>query len=503
MPRIKLCLRDLARTDSRLDKKRIEREKGGLLKDAYRWVLDNPEFQQWRDGQDQLLWIKGDPGKGKTMLLCGIIDELAKSPASVSFFFCQAPDARINTATAVLCSLIYQLVDQKPALVSHVRKKYDILGKELFHRGKCVDALSEIFTGMLADPVSQSGYMIIDALDECIADLPLLLDLIVQEAEASHAKWLVSSRNWPNIQERLDTATGRLRLSLELNAESISAAVSTFIRYRVGQLARLKKYNKDTQDSIQHYLSVHANNTFLWAALVCQDLAKIPRWEALAKLTTFPPGLSSLYRRMLDQICSLYHADLYKRILAIVSVVYRPITLIELTSFVDVPAPAEDSESLVEIMELCGSFLTVQDCTISFVHQSAKDFLLYNAFEDICSDGNKAVHLIICSRSLQVMSKTLKRDIYRLRFPGFPIEQVTQPSPDPLAPARYSCIYWIDHLCDCNLMHVNDLISPLTAFFKQHYLYWLEALSLCKNVPRGILSMERLVLLLKVSFANQ
>ncbi|CZR68133.1 uncharacterized protein PAC_18032 [Phialocephala subalpina] len=54
--------------------------KGGLLKDSYRWILDNTDFQRWRqDEQSRLLWIKGDPGKGKTMLLCGIIDELTQS----------------------------------------------------------------------------------------------------------------------------------------------------------------------------------------------------------------------------------------------------------------------------------------------------------------------------------------------------------------------------------------------------------------------------------------
>ncbi|KAK0705854.1 hypothetical protein B0T26DRAFT_679638 [Lasiosphaeria miniovina] len=56
------CLADLRVTDPRHDKGRIETAKGGLLKDAYRWVLSNVEFQQWRDGEEsRLLWIKGDP----------------------------------------------------------------------------------------------------------------------------------------------------------------------------------------------------------------------------------------------------------------------------------------------------------------------------------------------------------------------------------------------------------------------------------------------------------
>ncbi|KAL2134279.1 hypothetical protein VTI74DRAFT_536 [Chaetomium olivicolor] len=126
------CLADLRTTDPRHDKKRIEGAKGGLLRDSYRWVLDNAEFQRWRHGEDnRLLWIKGDPGKGKTMLLCGIIDELNISAPSgiLSFFFCQATDSRLNNATAVLRGLIYLLVSQQPALISHVRQQHDLAGK--------------------------------------------------------------------------------------------------------------------------------------------------------------------------------------------------------------------------------------------------------------------------------------------------------------------------------------------------------------------------------------
>ena len=71
------CLADLLLTDPRNEKIRIERTKGGLLSDSFCWILDNSEFQRWReDKQSQLLWIKGDAGKGKTMLMIGIIDEL-------------------------------------------------------------------------------------------------------------------------------------------------------------------------------------------------------------------------------------------------------------------------------------------------------------------------------------------------------------------------------------------------------------------------------------------
>ena len=43
------CLEDLRITDPRDDKIRIEQTKGGLLKDSYRWILDNADFRRWRD----------------------------------------------------------------------------------------------------------------------------------------------------------------------------------------------------------------------------------------------------------------------------------------------------------------------------------------------------------------------------------------------------------------------------------------------------------------------
>ncbi|RKK90307.1 hypothetical protein BFJ68_g16492, partial [Fusarium oxysporum] len=161
--RDKQCLKDLRETDPRDDKTRIQETKGGLLRDSYRWILDNDDFRWWRDDpQSQLLWIKGDPGKGKTMLLCGIIDELGKEPDKhLSYFFCQATETRLSNATAVLRGLIYLLVDQQPSLISYVREKHDHAGKQLFEDGNAWEALSKILTAMLNDPSVDGAILIV------------------------------------------------------------------------------------------------------------------------------------------------------------------------------------------------------------------------------------------------------------------------------------------------------------------------------------------------------
>jgi hypothetical protein len=511
--RLEECCRNLRLIDPFYHKQDIEHKRGGLLKDSYRWVLAHSDFQTWHNGeQSRLLWIKGDPGKGKTMLLCGIIDELESliaKTALLSFFFCVATDTQVNTASAVLRGLAYMLVCQQPSLVSHIQKKYDGAGKAVFEDASSWFALSDMFTDMLQDQNLHSAYLIIDALDECAAeDLPKLLDFIVKKSSAyPRAKWIVSSRNWPSIEKKLSTAAEGVWLSLELNEGSVSTAVDSFVQARVNQLAEENEYDSDTRDAVQNYLLSNANGTFLWVALVCQELAGVAGWDAEELLNAFPPGLDLLYKRMLDDICSSKHVKLCKSILAVVSAVRRPITLDELESLVEIPARSSGNyKVLAGIIRLCGSFLTLQKRTISFVHQSAKDFLVdkEKGFNEIYPSGINYVHHIIFSRSLQVLLDRLKRDVYRLGSPGFPIEQVKQPDLDPLSPARYSCVYWIDHLLDCNPIRNanNDLQDggSVDKFLRQKFLYWLEALSLCQSMSKGVHAMSKLEAVIQVKF---
>ncbi|XP_014553192.1 hypothetical protein COCVIDRAFT_29563, partial [Bipolaris victoriae FI3] len=497
--KLERCIQDIRQTDPCDDKKRIEDTKGGLLADSYRWILDNTTFRQWHEDQHSgLLWVKGDPGKGKTMLLCGIIDELQNltpKPTLISYFFCQATDTRINSATAVLRGLLYMLVHRQPSLASHVRRKHDHAGKSLFEDANAWVALTEIFADVLQDAGLGTTCLIIDALDECATDLPKLLSFIAKQSSASsRVKWIVSSRNWPDIKEELERAEHKMRLSLELNAESVAAAVDVFIRQKVCRLAQEKRYTPEVQDAVLQHLMSNANDTFLWVALVCQDLKATPKWDVQEKLAQFPPGLDSLYRQMLDQIRKSSSARRCLRVLAVAAVLYRPVTVSELVILTkQLTDLVNDLESVREIVGLCGSFLTLRDDTVYFVHQSAKDFLVTKALNDVFLDGIECVHQDIFAKSLAILHETLRRDVYNLQAPGYAIEDVKPLLPDPLAVSHYPCVYWVDHFCDSKPSATNqEITTAIDVFLKQKYLYWLEALSLCRSMAKGVVSMTRL-----------
>ncbi|KAH8586508.1 NACHT domain-containing protein, partial [Bisporella sp. PMI_857] len=503
------CLQDLRTTDPRDDKKRIEETKGGLLDDSYRWILEHSEFQQWRDDkQSRFLWIKGDPGKGKTMLLCGIINELSRKKETttlLAYFFCQATDERINNATAVLRGLVYLLIDQQPSLAAHLRKQYDHGGEKPFDGVNGWAALSTVFENILQDPGLKNTYLIIDALDECEIRLPQLLNLVVQSASTfPRVKWIVSSRNKPDIEARLRLDNAQIRLSLELNEKHVSRAVEMFIDFKVSKLPLIID-DSALQETVRGQLYAKASGTFLWAALVLKELELVESWDVLEVLQEVPSELEPLYDRMMQQVQQLQRKDpeFCRLVLSTVTLAYRPLHLLEVGALSSLPEKISNNlDHVKKIVNKCGSFLTVREDRTYFIHQSAKEFLSADKF--IFPPGIEDVHYTIFSRSLQVMSRTLRRDVYGLSAPGISVDQVKPPDPDPLAAAGYSCLYWIDHLLDYNTKEStsNDLkdSGSVDNFLRENYLYWLEALTLLKSLSTGVVIIRKLENRLQVSF---
>lgn len=339
----------------------------------------------------------------------------------------------------------------------------------------------------------------IDGLDECQAGLLELLNMITQHwSSYPHVKWIVLSRNWPSVKERLESWE---QISLELNSESVSTGVGLYIDYKARELARLKRYNVQTLNAVHHYSSTNADGRFLWVALVCQFLERV-QWDPVAKMKTFPPELDSLYHRMMQEIRESEEDEVCREILGLTAAAYCPITLQELASFSKILRDhSDDNESLERAISLCGSFLTIREGTVHFVHQSAKEFLTGKAFDELFPLGIELVHHTIFSRSLSNMGLALCRDIYSLRNPGFSIDKVKRPTPDPLGAVQYSCIYWIDHLHDAH--HIAAAKQPqdcgnVYGFLREKYLYWLEALSLLRGMSQGVRSMSKLEELVQV-----
>jgi hypothetical protein len=363
-----------------------------------------------------------------------------------------------------------------------------------------------VFLEILADPSLSPVYLIIDALDECEVETPgreNLIQLISESLRATDKiRWLVSSRPKVHVYEKLkeQDTPGTIR---ELDVRS-KDAVNAYIAHHLSKLAKKPGYTPKIQEDISHKIHQRAMNTFLWVALVFKELQNTPGLYAMRKIKKCPDDLLTLYNHLMNQIERGQDEDpMYCRsVLAAICLAYRPLSFNEL----HVIAGLDPDDIPGRIVKECGSFLTVQDNTVSLVHLSAREWLMSNFKSQLQKRGPAQVHADIWQRSIAGMSAEesgLKRNICGIEE-GTQSDDIVIPYPDPLAALRYSCEFWVDHLLEvgqisdenCQLFADDGVIF---SFLKGHLLHWLESLSIMRKLASGQLSIIKLNNYLKES----
>ena len=510
---------DLRQRDPRAVKGDILHDKDDLINEASDWVLQTPEFRNWYNGADtQLLWIKGDPGKGKTMMAIALINELSRrhrtSPGLVSYFFCQNTDLRLNNAISVLRGLIWMLATKHDMFAKPLRKEYKSAGPKLFEGRDTFSNLERILLAMLKIPNHGTIYLVVDALDECGSGLSKLLKLITNRfAPSCQVKWLITSRNYEEIERQLRLKDPCVKVSLEFNSPYVSRAVDSYIDIKVQELEQKNRYTPKLKEKVRIYLKENAEGTFLWVALACKVLQTLSPRKVVLTRDELPQGLDSIYERMMGQILGLKNSEdikFCKCIIIAAIFAHRPLQLKELGAIADLPKELwEDLLSLEELVQICGSFLTIQKGTVYLVHQSAKDFFTTGNGSSIIPSGCQEEHGKIAYRSLDLMSHTLREDMCDLQKPGISvIEAQKKFSQSRFTHVGYACCYWVDHLaahltdasCDTgNQLGFFGNGGKVRVFLWKHLLHWLEVMSLLGKVSEGVLMFKRLQLLIDVS----
>jgi ankyrin repeat protein len=392
-------IQKLVLTDPVLDKTEIQRKKGGVVDGTCRWILKTKEYAMWLNGiaepytelQSRLLWLNGDPGRGKTYLACFVIDEISTFIKSsdgslLIYFFCDANNEKRNTATSVLRGLILQLLRQCPRLFSYLSVQYEEQGEKLT---SSFDALWTSFLKMVQDFGIKCTYCVIDGLDELnyharSTILTAFTDAVEpsqhhEKAEAGgFLRVLMTSRPNPDIEEHLLPYA-----SLSLRSEPASFIdIEIFIASKMKILKERKRYPPSTANFITEELKSKAEGTFLWVALTCEELNKVSSVEARKTIKNIPAGLPAVYRSILDQIKE-ENLSIVKRILGWVFVAFRPLLVEELHVACKVAEELGDGDDeiqfTIDCIGFCGSLVSIQSTesgdTVQLIHQSALQYL--------------------------------------------------------------------------------------------------------------------------------
>lgn len=102
----------------------------------YRALFSTKEYEFFRgwdsttEPENQLLWVRGEPGVGKTMLLTGTVRTLLSATAQdksnrcfLSFYFFDRTEKRYDNAALALRAIIWLILVYQPDVCTHLTRK--------------------------------------------------------------------------------------------------------------------------------------------------------------------------------------------------------------------------------------------------------------------------------------------------------------------------------------------------------------------------------------------
>ena len=257
---------------------------------------------------------------------------------------------------------------------------------------------------------------------------------------------------------------------------------------------------------MQQLLRDKAEGTFLWVSLVCRELEGVPLYRTREVLQALPPGLNPLYERMMAHIKAqdAKTAGYCKAALQLITLAFRPLQLGELAVAAGLPRDQfRDVQAVADLVGRCGSFLTVREGVVSFIHLSARDYFTAGNGWQVFNGTGPEEQGQLAECLLDVIDCTLQRDMCGLQKPGARVQEAKgRVWQSCLARIAYACEYWVEHLQasgrSCSSILADG--GKVHSFFQRHLLHWLEAMSLVQKMPEAILALQKLEAILSVSY---
>lgn len=491
--------------DPQIQLERMKMDKGGLNMECSGWLFHSDQFQTFLDKpEQQIFWITGDAGKGKTMLLCDIIERLKSSldkTRRVFHYFCEARNSESELSkTAALRGLIGAIAFESDKYFYQLRKSLDKNQNAFKGVGSGVAiAARDTLRSILSDKSLKGAIICIDGLDECGQDIGHVLELVT---ENPNVKWVVSSRTGTlSVERKLRNYPNCLRLSLEDFEPAVSGAIERFVQSKIKELAEhwnLKPTIRKMK-GLQNALIKRAEGTFLWVALAFAELKKFRCYTSAPNiLNRLPAGMDALYGRMLATVLNSQEVDIFKDILSLCIVAHRPLAVNEFPMLLKSESPLVPAEADLQDwktwIEGCGNLLRISSAsgTVNFVHHSAKQFLEEHARDTLPKSG---IDQRIFTQSICRMRNVLHRDMWRLRHPG--AAKGDRPKSDRLVSISYACTFWGNHLdtytwTEISSSEAGEVEEQLLNFLSRHFLYWIEALSLLGVLSEGAMMLYKM-----------
>ncbi|KAI1126006.1 hypothetical protein F5Y10DRAFT_245888 [Nemania abortiva] len=275
------------------------------------WLFEHEAYRDWflsrnRDKHGGLLWLKGKPGAGKSVLMKEAFRRAVqgqdKSDYRTAAFFFNAKGSELDRSPLGLFrSLLYQLLQKDPEHLQHFRELWDAIFYEEndpWREGE----LQYFFESMFSRQGAKRTIIFVDALDECGSE----------SIQSQATFWRKITRSACNANIHLNVCLSMRDFPTITVSDCYEVLVQNYnihdITTYLNQRFMLSIADKESQwELLKENILLKSAGVFLWVVLVVDDV--LNKWNdgksvqyLLKRLDVLPQELHDLFSEMFSSI---------------------------------------------------------------------------------------------------------------------------------------------------------------------------------------------------------
>jgi hypothetical protein len=497
----------------------LEGTRGEILTRIYDWASDI--------SAPNILWLSSSPGAGKSTIASTVVTTLREDKRLGSRFFFKSGDATLGNPASLWRTVAFDLARFDSAIKEFIiavlkEGKIDLEGGdvELDFKYLIKEPLEKNRDRSSTNPIVV--VVVVDALDECGLDgspqRKLLLRTLKDWSRLPTAfKLLVTSRDEHDIHKSLQHISQHAVLPTgELVEPEASNDINLFFRIRFAEIT--ENYPDSLSPSWPEVATIElltkrSAGLFIWAQTVMKLMLEGSPDNQLALVLDGIEGginIDTLYIKILEHSFGKVNRidlDAFKVVVGAVILAKTPLRREDLKRLL---CGAPEVTSVDFILNKLSSVISTGDSDklLRISHQSFADFL---------SDPKRCPESFVVDRKKQSLCLTqfcIRVMMDELRFNICSIEtshlfnddvpDLSRRVQSVISPhLSYSCRFWGQHLKGASNANpeAHILFKDIKCFLHNHILYWLEVLSLIKEVPIAVSALTSAAQWIRVRFS--
>jgi hypothetical protein len=459
------------------------------------------KIYDWIDEPDgpNLMWLSGDPGAGKSAIAKNLAQKLHdRGRLATSFFF---QGGHISDPSLFWRTVAYRLASITPSIRKDIVDLLKSPGSDL------LDDVEFQFKQLIEKIIKADSFgiplvIVLDALDECHSYGTLLRTLRRWSQLRLRCKLFLTSRPEQDIQQSLaDIHVSRIRL---LSGESVAEDTNNDIRLVL--TTGLSEIKRDFRIMLEPWprptevddMVARAAGLFIWATTALKHIGDRKddefgpdhRLSQLASGQMRAEGVDGLYLAILDRSFETSQEG-FRAVVGTIILSKEPIGIRDI---MQLQGYCKSEYAVNGVLNKLSSVLSCGvDHAFTVRHQSFVNFLTSKHCPGRFFINRKEVSRRLAVACLRNLNEGLKFNICNFPTSHAFNHEVTI-SEEPIKKVSYSCRFWAEHLEDSGPnIEGDDILPELQELLYKRFLYWLEVMSLLKQVDAAkvVLSMAR------------